>query len=176
MHPPLHIADYICLAMLLRIRESLLDSDCKFRHICFREQYGSELISVHYTDSTFLHGLLRYPLPADGDPRVLLIVQQASYLRDNTTNFGGAYVRRQNIQLGAEAGVKTGSRAEEDMYENNRRSDTPSNPAALIKQTNPSTAALIDQGRSIAEGLYGRAEALGINKAVFSALGDLKVR
>jgi len=85
-------------------------------------------------------------------------------------------VRRQNNQFGAEAGVKTGSRAEEAMYESNRRSGTPSNPVSLIKQTNPSTAALIDQGRSIAEGLYGRAEALGINKAVFSALGDLKVR
>lgn len=128
-----------------------------------------------FKDSTFLHGLLRYPLPADGDPRVLLIAQQASYLRDNPTNFGGAYVRRQNTQLGAEAGLKTGSRAEEAMYENGRGAGTPSNSAIYSRQINPSTAALIDQGRSIAEGLYGRAEALGINKAVFSALGDLKV-
>jgi hypothetical protein len=127
------------------------------------------------TDSTFLHGLLRYPLPTDGDPRVLLIAQQASYLRDNPTNFGGAYVRRQNTQLGAEAGLKTGSRAEEAIYESGRGSGTPSSSVIYNKQINPSTAALIDQGRSIAEGLYGRAEALGINKAVFSALGDLKV-
>lgn len=98
-------------------------------------------------------------------------MQQASYLRDNTTNFGGAYVRRQNQQIGAEAGVKSGTRAEEAMYDNTR-SGTPTN---MSSKPNASTAALLDQGRSIAEGLYGRAEALGINKAVFSALGDLKV-
>lgn len=29
LYPTLNLVDYICLAMLLRIRESLLDSDCK---------------------------------------------------------------------------------------------------------------------------------------------------
>lgn len=29
LHPTLQIVDYVCLAMLLRIRESLLDADCK---------------------------------------------------------------------------------------------------------------------------------------------------
>ena len=28
IHPTLHLVDYVCLAMLLRIRDSLLDSDC----------------------------------------------------------------------------------------------------------------------------------------------------
>jgi hypothetical protein len=28
MHGPLQLADYVCLAMLLRIRDSLLDADC----------------------------------------------------------------------------------------------------------------------------------------------------
>lgn len=174
LHPPLHIVDYICLVMLLRIRESLLDSDCRVEY-CFSRRKVKANLRHESLDSTFLHGLLRYPLPTDGDPRVLLIVQQASYLRDNPTNFGGAYVRRQNQQLGAEAGLKTGTRAEEAMYDNNRRVGTPSQSETGMKQTNTSTAALIDQGRSIAEGLYGKAEALGINKAVFSALGDLKV-
>lgn len=98
-------------------------------------------------------------------------MQQAAYLRDNTTNFGGAYVRRQNQQLGAEAGVKSGTRAEEALYDRSR-AQTPLNSATRSAR---STAALLDQGRSLAEGLYGRAEAMGINKAVFSALGDLKV-
>lgn len=122
-----------------------------------------------------MHGLLRYPLPPDGDPKNLLLIQQANYLRDNPTNFGGAYIRRQNTQLGVEAGAKTGSRAEEAMYENHGRSRTPLSPPTSSKSQTPATAVLIDQGRSLAEGLYGRAEALGINKAVFSALGDLKV-
>lgn len=38
-----------------------------------------------------------------------------------------------------------------------------------------STAGLFDQGKTIAEGLYARSEALGINKALFSTLGELKV-
>jgi len=48
MHPPLHIADYVCLAMLLRIRESLLDSDCKSDFTLIEQRYDCELI-VPYT-------------------------------------------------------------------------------------------------------------------------------
>ena len=29
MHPTLQITDFVCLAMLIRIRESLLDADCE---------------------------------------------------------------------------------------------------------------------------------------------------
>ena len=126
-------------------------------------------------DSTFLQSLLRYPMPSDGDVRVLLLVSQALYLQDNTTNFGGAYVRRQNQQLGAEAGVKSGSRAEEAMYAQ-RRSHAPGAGSSMSKQQPASTAALLDQGRNIAEGLYARSEALGINKALWGTLGELKVR
>jgi hypothetical protein len=46
---------------------------------------------------------------------------------------------------------------------------------APSRQATASTSALLDQGRSIAEGLYGRAEALGINRAVYSAIGDFRV-
>lgn len=121
-----------------------------------------------------MQGLLRYPPPADGDARVLLLVQQASYLRENCTNFGGAFVRRQNQQVGAEGGIKTGSRAEEALYE--RRSDLPLSPGTISKQQGMTTAAIYDQGKTIAEGLYARSEALGINKALFSTIGELKVR
>lgn len=149
--PSLRLVDHVCLAMLLRIRESLLDADY----------------------STFLQSLLRYPTPGDGDARVLLLVSQALYLQDNTTNFGGAYVRRQNQQLSAEAGVKSGSRAEEAMYAQ-RRSHAPGAGSSMSKQQPASTAALLDQGRNIAEGLYARSEALGINKALWGTLGELK--
>lgn len=110
----------------------------------------------------------------DGDARVILLVQQASYLRENCTNFGGAFVRRQNQQLGAEGGVKSGTRAEEAAYE---RRGNPMSPGVMSKQQQGmTTAALYDQGKTIAEGLYARSEALGINKALFSTLGELKVR
>lgn len=132
------------------------------------QTYGTD--ADRTTDSTFLQGLLRYPMPSDGNARILLLFQQASYLRDNPTNFGGAYVRRQNQQLGAEAGIKSGTRAEEAMYE--KRSATPISPQ---RPQTPAAAALLDQGRTLAEGLYGRAEALGINKALFSTIGELRV-
>lgn len=107
----------------------------------------------------------------DGNNRPLLLIQQANYLRDNPTNFGGAYVRRQNQQQGTEAGDKNGTRAEEAMYE--RRSTKPN--SAMLRQHSGSAINLINESKNIAEGLYARSEALGINKAVFATLGELKV-
>lgn len=122
-------------------------------------------------DTSFLQGLLRYPSPPDGNHRVPLLVQQAVYLRDNTTNFGGAKVRRENQQAGAEAGLKTGSRAEEEMWEQQRTGT----PASQLRQPGITTTVLLNEGKNLAEGLYGKAEALGINKALLSTFGELRV-
>lgn len=78
-------------------------------------------------------------------------------------------MRRQNANQQAEAGVKSGSRALEAMYETQRVS-----PSSGARQAS-STASLIANGKSLAGTLYARSEALGLNQAVLSTLSELRV-
>lgn len=81
----LRIVDYVAIAMLLRIRASILESDY----------------------SSALNLLLRYPAPSDLDWRIPLLIKQAAYLRDNSTIEAGRVCEEQNIKFGAIAGEVT---------------------------------------------------------------------
>jgi TBC1 domain family protein 5 len=146
--PSLRIIEFISIAMLLRIRDALLASDY----------------------SGFLHLLLRYPAPDDGDHRVSLLLQQAISLRDSVSALTGAQCRAENIALGATAGVASGD--DDDSW---RRSGTPTSS----KQEGASAASLLADGGGfvgdLAKGVFGRAEALGINKALFGTFNEIRV-
>ncbi|PKK67028.1 RabGAP/TBC [Rhizophagus irregularis] len=68
--PALRIVEYVCVAMMLLIRNELLDSD--------------------YTEC--LSMLMRYPPTSDTE----VLIKQAIYLRDHSTQEGGTYILKQN--------------------------------------------------------------------------------
>lgn len=160
--PSLRLIEYICIAMLLRIRDPLLASD--------------------YTG--FLQLLLRYPSPADGDNRVSLLVHQAILLRDNVSESAGEKCRVQNIAMGAVAGVASGEDDSEGEDERGYRRQHPSaQRLARLPNGGPqvgTAAALLAEGGGIvgdiAKGMYDRAEALGLNKALFGTFSEIRVR
>lgn len=152
----LRLMEHICIAMLLRIRDALLQADY----------------------SEFLQLLLRYPALSDGTHRISLILQQAIYLRDNVSAEAGERCRAQNVQVGAIAGgdVVQG----QDTIR--RRPSSQMGRAGHRKLSSMSPAAhaggfLAEGGfvGDLAKGVYGRAEALGINKALFGTFNEIKV-
>ncbi|KAL8279810.1 hypothetical protein RQP46_007660 [Phenoliferia psychrophenolica] len=156
----LRLMEYICIAMLLRIRDALLASDY----------------------SGFLQLLLRYPSPPDGNNRIPLLLQQAILLRDNVSEQAGERCREQNAALGATAGVASGDDRDDDDDRDRRGSGRRgSNRQSVVASPQPqmgAAAALLAEGGGfvgdIAKGVYGRAEAMGINKAIFGTFNDYR--
>jgi TBC1 domain family protein 5 len=73
----LRLADFVCIAMLLRIREGLLDSD--------------------YTGALQL--ILRFPRPADEDSRIAIVLYQAVLLYQFPTPDTVSLIIQQNLDL-----------------------------------------------------------------------------
>ncbi|KAM0751577.1 RabGAP/TBC [Meredithblackwellia eburnea MCA 4105] len=156
--PTLRLMDYVCVAMLERIRDALLLSDY----------------------SGFLQLLLRYPSPKEGGNRVDLLLQQAILLRDNVSEAAGEACRAENIKLGLVAGEGTGEDDEDTgrvvprfAAQRGHRKAASVNP-----QVGVTAASLFAEGGGLvgdlAKGVYGRAEALGINKALFGTLNEIR--
>lgn len=80
----LRLIEFIVVALLIRIRDPLLNSD--------------------YTGALTL--LLRYPAPisSETDYNIPLLISQAIYLRDNVSIAAGEVCNQQNIEVGATAG------------------------------------------------------------------------
>lgn len=159
--PSLRLMEDICMAMLLRIRDALLDSDY----------------------SGFLQLLLRYPAPSDGNHRIDLLLSQAIFIRDNVSADAGERCRAQNGEERATAGVASGGHADTDQR---RRGGGVGHGKTMSASAGPggmagaAAAALLAEGGGIvgdiAKGVYGRAEALGINKALFGTFNEIRVR
>lgn len=150
--PTLRLCEYICVAMLLRIRTALLASDY----------------------SSFIQLLLRYPALADGSHRPTVLLQQAIQLRDDTSAEGGARVRAFNQENGTTAGQGTGG---EDEEENTPRRRSQVRPSSMV---GPGLAisGLLQEGGLLgdaARGVWGRTEALGLNRAIFGAVNEIRV-
>jgi TBC1 domain family protein 5 len=149
----LRLMEQICVAMLLRIRDALLQADY----------------------STFLQLLLRYPALPDGTHRIPLLVQQAIYLRDNVSADAGERCRQQNDELGATAGGADGFGATGDT-DRRRRTQRRVVGHGKTSSVSPAVAGgFLGEGGivgDIAKGVYGRAEALGI----FGAFNEIRVR
>ncbi|BGP14289.1 hypothetical protein JCM10213v2_002234 [Rhodosporidiobolus nylandii] len=150
--PSLQLTEHVALAMLLRIRGALIEAA--------REGYGD-----------FLQVLLRYPPCPDGRFRAALLVQQAVFLRDNLTPAGAAKVREQNVRLGAAVGPQQPADENVDL-----RSPAARGMAHRRAATNPQGLGLFGARGlgDLAKGVYGRAEALGIPKAVTGVFEDIK--
>jgi TBC1 domain family protein 5 len=155
--PSLQLANHVCLAMLVRVRNSLLRAAS--------EGYGE-----------FIQVLLRYPACDDGKYRTPLLMQQALFLRDNSSISAAAYLVKQNIEAGAAIGepVDTHDVAPSSWPAHQHASPTQRrNPGAV----SPQGLGFLESGLvgDLAKGVYGRAEALGINKALRGTFDEIKV-
>lgn len=155
--PSIRLMEYVCVCMLLRIRDALLRAD--------------------YSDTLQL--LLRYPAPSDGNHRIPHLVQQAVYLRDNSSAEAGQRCRLQNMVRGAVAGADLVGTGLDTARR--RPSSAASNSSGHRKATSvspaPAQGFLADGGLvgDFAKGAYARAEALGINKALLGTFNEIKV-
>ena len=156
--PSLRLMEYVCLCMLLRIRDALLRAD--------------------YSDTLQL--LLRYPAPIDGHHRIPHLVRQAVYLRDNSSAEAGQQCRAQNIERGAIAGadlVGTGLDTARRRPSSSASNSSGHRKSMSVSPVPPVQGFLGDGGLvgDLAKGAYARAEAFGINKALLGTFNEIKV-
>jgi TBC1 domain family protein 5 len=159
--PSLQITQHVAAAMLLRIRDSLIQA----------ERIGGY--------GEFLQVLLRYPACPDGTFRTPLLLSQAIYLRDNLSHDGAEFVRKQNEELGL-IQPHDAHDEETDLRSAAARGARGQGQGQKKVTANGSpNIGLLGEGGlvgDLAKGLYGRSEALGINKAILGTFNDIRVR
>ncbi|GAA5890399.1 hypothetical protein JCM5296_002811 [Sporobolomyces johnsonii] len=156
--PSLQLTEHIAAAMLLRIRDPLLAAE--------RDGgYGE-----------FLQVLLRYPTCPDGTFRTTLLLKQALYLRDNLSSKGAQYVRQQNVEHGVSLEGSAGEMDEALDLRSPSARRVYGHRKAMSGSPSPAAGLLGEGGLvgDIAKGVYDRAEALGINKAIFGTFNDIR--
>ncbi|WVQ94062.1 hypothetical protein IAU59_001140 [Kwoniella sp. CBS 9459] len=158
--PGLGILDFVCMAMLLLIR--------------------NELIAADYP--TLLTNLLHYPAPSTTYPfEPFLILSQALFLRNNISPAAGVEVVIQNQDI---LGVKASppERPPEE-YDAGRSPRNRSAGQAGISRGNFGSGRGRGRGGSgsgrpgvggLAQGLFERAQAAGLDKAFMSTVADLR--
>ncbi|GAA5885299.1 hypothetical protein JCM16303_005995 [Sporobolomyces ruberrimus] len=155
--PSIQITQHVAAAMLLRIRDSLITA----------ERVGGY--------GEFLQVLLRYPACPDGTFRTPLLLSQAVYLRDNLSHEGAEFVRRQNEELGI---VQPHDEHDEETDLRSAAARGARGQRRVVNGGSPSVGAgLLGEGGlvgDLAKGVYGRAEALGINKAILGTFNDIR--
>ncbi|KAI9635956.1 rab-GTPase-TBC domain-containing protein [Dioszegia hungarica] len=141
--PGLGLIDYVCIAMLLLIRNE------------------------HY--STLLSKLLRYPSSSTQYPfSPHLILAQALFLRGNVTPAGGVEVVLQNQDL---LGIRAAppERTERDDHQPRRLNH------GRTANTRPPPPQPYRPGvQGLAQGLFERAQAAGLDKTFYSTVADIR--
>ncbi|TXT07366.1 hypothetical protein VHUM_03086 [Vanrija humicola] len=136
--PGLGILDFVCVAMLLLIRNELMDADYP----------------------TILTHLLHYPSPSPTYPfNPALILTQAKFLRNNISPAGGVEVVLQNQEhLGIKASGPEARSSLDDsgMAESYRIGGTPPSRQSSSRRGKP---------KGLAAGLFERAQKAGLDKA-----------
>ncbi|PWN41003.1 RabGAP/TBC [Ceraceosorus guamensis] len=197
--PTLKLAAFICIAMLLRIRRPLLESSYAeaFTHLlhfpkaCLaaRGQWASDT-----TDAAAASVQSRGLAPS-------LLVQQALALRDTGARGAVLCARQNEVILGLDVrtpdvAAATGSEPSQPRarqlpktvatgrvagHRPGLSSDSFARPSAdqspeqLNEAVPPASAGLIPDGiADLARGLYSRADALGVNRALVSAMGNVQ--
>lgn len=134
--PTLRLCEYIAVAMLLRLRSALIAADY----------------------STALQLLLRYPALPDGSYKPEVLLEQAIYLRDNSSAEAGARCRAQNAERGTAAGQGPGGADEPETTPRKR------NEVRARSQVGPGLAisGLLGDVTELAKNEYVQAGAKGL--------------
>lgn len=147
--PTLELVDYVCVAMLLRIRWQLLDADSN----------GAVTL------------LLRYPEPSAASGPVSF-VRDALHLRDHLDFEGGNHVISTYSRRASRPGRATPRPLTAQKPLDAARHTFPrvKSPAQLIQESGGLEALLQDA----AKGVYTRGEKWGVNKALRDAVSEVK--
>ncbi|TFK76497.1 RabGAP/TBC [Pluteus cervinus] len=168
--PTIDLAPWICVAMLIRIRQDLLSTD-----------YSGQLTL-----------LLRYPAPADTSDAqryISSLLRQAQILQSSPTAVTGVSVALENrnqLDIGNEASASDfvsipvqDSRNHPQRHHKSASvsfSKSPTNPSNLggPGHTRQQTASQIGLPEMITRGLLERGESLGINKTFMTAVSEIR--
>ncbi|KAI5792428.1 rab-GTPase-TBC domain-containing protein [Peziza echinospora] len=161
--PEFALVDYICVAMLLRIRWNLLESDY----------------------STALTLLLRYPSPSPPNLPATFVAD-AIYLRNNLTPAGGAHIITKYSNRPPKAYIRVPftsppSSPPQRSPKPRRKEISSTGQTSRIRAASPLSATFIQaQGgldwlmNDVAKGVLDRGEKWGVNKAVREVMGEVK--
>ncbi|ORY25154.1 rab-GTPase-TBC domain-containing protein [Naematelia encephala] len=144
--PGLAILDYICVAMLLLIRNELLEADYP----------------------TLLTHLLHYPAPNPYPFSPYLILSQALLLRDDISPSSGVEVVIQNQDI-----LGVSAKPPDRLPEEVRRPMRGGGGAAMYRGNGRGRGAPRGM-QGLAAGLFERAQAAGLDKAIMSTVADLR--
>ncbi|WAR56038.1 hypothetical protein PtB15_6B782 [Puccinia triticina] len=164
----LRLAGFVCIAMLLRIRDGLLESDY----------------------SGALQLILRFPRPADGDSKIDLLLYQAILLDQFPTPETVLSITRQNLDLQLFAGEHS-SASESDSWFSMRRKPAPASstltqprdissrnqqPTPLQQSSDPINASKANPPSASQHAPIGpkKAQSLSKSKSFLGALVDLR--
>ena len=174
----LRIRDYSCWTLSVSLCFCSFGTNASdFQTIC---HLGTDTAVIEADYSALLTNLLRYPAPSPTYPfDPSLILAQAIFLRDNISPASGVEVVLQNQDL---LGVKAQPpEREQERAEEPIRRAGPGRGSAPVRGR-PSTSASPGQGmgqkagvQGFAQGWIDRAQAAGLDKAVLSAVSDLRV-
>ncbi|WWC85741.1 uncharacterized protein L201_000607 [Kwoniella dendrophila CBS 6074] len=145
--PGLGLLDFVCVAMLLLIRNELIEADYP----------------------TLLTQLLHYPSPSPTYPfEPFMILSQAIFLKDNISPAAGVEVVLQNQDV---LGVKVNP----PERSNEERSQTQSSSRGGYAQRGLGRGSRGRAGMSgLAQGLFEKAQAAGLDKAFMTTVADLR--
>ncbi|WVQ76367.1 hypothetical protein IAR50_006032 [Cryptococcus sp. DSM 104548] len=149
--PGLQLLDFICVAMLLLIRNELLEGDYP----------------------AILTNLLHYPAPSPTYPfEPFMILAQALYLRDELSPAAGVEIVLQNQDL---LGIKAAPFRDDDdsasaSQAHFRRNGRGGNLNATSARSKMQRGGM----GGIAQGLFERAQASGLDKAFLSTVSDIR--
>ncbi|WRT63648.1 uncharacterized protein IL334_000571 [Kwoniella shivajii] len=145
--PGLGLLDFICVAMLLLIRNELIEADYP----------------------TLLTQLLHYPSPSTSYPfEPFLVLSQALFLRNNISPAAGVEIVIQNQDI---LGVKASppERSEEERVILNSR-----NRGGMISRGSGRGSRGRAGMGGLAQGIFERAQAAGLDKAFLATVSDLR--
>ncbi|KAI9679800.1 MAG: hypothetical protein M1817_004814 [Caeruleum heppii] len=153
--PGLELVDYICVAMLLRVRWQLMEAD--------------------YSGALTL--LLRYPSP-DSPDGPSTFVQDAIYLRDHLDIFGGIHIIQKYSSrvptplsdLPSQSATETQTGKSSNSTRPHRTRSPLLSPSRFLQQQGK----IEDILHGAARGVYSRGEKWGVTQAVREAVGEVR--
>lgn len=159
----LRLADFMCIAMLLRIRQSLLEADY----------------------SNALQLILRFPKPDDGDSRIDLLLYQALLLSRLPTPTTASLINRQNLDQKLFSHPSSSPAESDSSWFGSRRQTLSSSPIANPWSPLTSRYSMhmsLNQGKPIDDKLQSpmiamgpkKSQSLGKSKSLLSAFADLR--
>lgn len=193
--PTLELALWVCVAMLIRVR-----NECTFSTLMALASYWFPSDSVYTVIPADYNGqltvLLRYPTPPPSRLQgsvnhACLLLQQALFLQMAPTPASSASIAVENRTV---LGIPIEVPAQADVRQQRRPQMPPRQQSGFAQKTALSSSSSNGEGPSrlghsrqasspalglpemLARGLLERGESLGINKTLYSAVTELKVR